>query len=109
MPPQKLYFLVYEPRTRFLGDFGSVQLLFSRALCHSLLVSILISAMVWVQNVSPAVDAVSQYPTIIAVCVSMTVFMMFIVSLRVYVRAVMIKMMGMDDWIVVLSAVCLSD
>jgi len=64
--------------------------------------------MVWVQNASPEVDAASDYPTIIAVCVSVTLFMMFIVGLRIYVRAIMIKMMGIDDWIVIFSAVCLS-
>lgn len=63
--------------------------------------------MVWVQNASPEVDAASNYPTIIAVCVSITVLMMVTVSTRIYVRAVMIKMMGMDDWIILFSAVCL--
>lgn len=63
--------------------------------------------MVWVQNASPEVDATSNYPTIIAVCVSITVLMMLTVSTRIYVRAVMIKMMGMDDWIILFSAVCL--
>jgi hypothetical protein len=63
--------------------------------------------MVWVQNASPEVDAASNYPTIIAVCVSITVLMMLTVSTRIYVRAVMIKMMGMDDWIILFSAVFL--
>lgn len=62
--------------------------------------------MVWVQNASPEVDAASNYPTIIAVCVSITVLMMVTVSTRIYVRAAMIKMMGMDDWIILFSAVC---
>jgi hypothetical protein len=59
----------------------------------------------WVQNASPAVDAASNYPTIIAVCVCLTAFMTTFVGLRVYVRAVMLKLFGIDDWIIVFSAV----
>ena len=63
--------------------------------------------MVWVQNASPEVDAASTYPTITAVCVCITVLMLCIVSTRIYVRAFMMKMMGMDDWVILFSAVCL--
>jgi len=60
----------------------------------------------WVENASPAVDDASNYPEIIAVCVCLTVFMTVFVGLRVYVRAFMLKVMGIDDWITVFSAVC---
>jgi hypothetical protein len=59
----------------------------------------------WVQNASAEVDAVSNYPTIISVCISMTIFMTTIVSLRIYVRAYFLKLMGLDDWTIVFSAV----
>jgi hypothetical protein len=59
----------------------------------------------WIQNASPEVDAASNYPTIIAVCISVTAFMMIIVSLRLYVRAHMLHVMGLDDWTILFSAV----
>lgn len=59
----------------------------------------------WVENASPAVDAASNYRTIIPVCVCMTVFMTLIVSLRIYVRGHMLKVLGADDWTIVFSAV----
>jgi hypothetical protein len=60
----------------------------------------------WVENASPAVDDVSKYPEIIAVCVCLTIFMVVLVGLRVYVRAFMLKVTGVDDWIIIFSAVC---
>ena len=60
----------------------------------------------WVENASPAVDDVSKYPEIIAVCVCLTLFMVVLVGLRVYVRAFMLKVTGVDDWIIIFSAVC---
>lgn len=42
--------------------------------------------MVWVKNVSPAVDSQSRYPTIIAICVVLTVLMIIVVALRIYVH-----------------------
>lgn len=61
----------------------------------------------WVQNASPEVDAASNYPTIISVCLSMTIFMTAVVSLRIYVRAILLKLMGLDDWTIIFSAVSL--
>jgi hypothetical protein len=60
----------------------------------------------WVENASPAVDSASEYPEIIAVCVCLALFMTALVGLRVYVRAFMLKTMGVDDWIIVFSAIC---
>jgi hypothetical protein len=62
----------------------------------------------WVQNASPEVDAASNYPTIISVCISMTIFMTTVVSLRIYVRAFLLKLMGTDDWTIIFSAVSLA-
>ena len=62
----------------------------------------------WVQNASPEVDAASNYPTIISVCISMTIFMTSVVSVRIYVRAFLLKLMGIDDWTIIFSAVSLA-
>jgi hypothetical protein len=59
----------------------------------------------WVQNASPEVDAASDYPTIISVCICMTIFMMAVVSLRIYVRVILLKLMGIDDWTIIFAAV----
>lgn len=62
----------------------------------------------WIENASPEVEAASNYPTIISVCISMTIFMTAVVSLRIYVRAFLLKLMGLDDWAIILSAVSLT-
>jgi hypothetical protein len=56
--------------------------------------------MPWVQHVAPEVEAVSQYPTILWVCCSLTLFMLVVVALRAYVRIVRVKNFGMDDTLV---------
>ncbi|KAI9892305.1 MAG: hypothetical protein M1814_001504 [Vezdaea aestivalis] len=60
----------------------------------------------WVHNGSPTIDDGSQYPTIVAVCVTLTAWMLVIVCLRGYVRAVMLRSFGADDWTILFSAVC---
>ncbi|KAM5465020.1 hypothetical protein MauCBS54593_006653 [Microsporum audouinii] len=62
--------------------------------------------MQWVYHVSPEVNAISQYPTILAVCISLTFVMTVVVCLRVWVRAVWKKSFGVDDAVIVSSAVC---
>jgi hypothetical protein len=47
----------------------------------------------WVQNASREVDAASNYPTIVSVCISMTIFLTTIVSLRIYVREFLLELM----------------
>jgi len=59
----------------------------------------------WVHDATLAVNAQSQYPTILGVCVSLTLFMVSVVCLRFYVRGVMIRSIGWDDWVVLASAV----
>jgi hypothetical protein len=56
--------------------------------------------MPWVQHVTPEVEAVSLYPTILWVWCSLTLFMLLVVALRTYVRIVRVKNFGMDDTIV---------
>ncbi|OAL71792.1 integral membrane protein [Trichophyton violaceum] len=60
----------------------------------------------WVYYVSPEVNAISQYPTILAVCISLTFVMTVVVCLRIWVRAVWKKSFGVDDAVIVSSAVC---
>lgn len=63
--------------------------------------------MPWVQHVSPEVEAVSQYPTILWVCGSLTLLMVFVVALRTYVRVVKVENFGLDDKLVLGGAVSL--
>ena len=41
----------------------------------------------WVHNASPEVEAASQYPLILGVCLGLTILMVFTVSLRLFLRA----------------------
>ena len=61
--------------------------------------------MVWVQNATPEIDARSQWPTILAVCLCLTILMTVTVGLRGYVRVIMLKTVGNDDWVILASAV----
>jgi hypothetical protein len=59
----------------------------------------------WVYNGSPEIDAQSQYPKIMAVSIVLTLIMTVILSLRWYVRAVMLRNVGIDDWVILAAAV----
>ena len=61
----------------------------------------------WVHNAPPEVNAISRYPTILAVCISLTAVMTAIIAVRGYVRAVMLKSIGADDWTILFSGVSL--
>lgn len=61
--------------------------------------------MTWVHNASPEVDAESQWPTIVAVCIALTFVMTVTVGLRGYTRAIMLKTLWADDWVILFSAV----
>lgn len=61
--------------------------------------------MLWVQHASQAVNDKSQWPTILAVVLSLTVVMVTTVALRGYVRGFMLKTIGKDDWVILFSAV----
>ncbi|POR39180.1 Uncharacterized protein TPAR_00619 [Tolypocladium paradoxum] len=56
----------------------------------------------WVDNATPEVDAESQYPTIIAICVVLSVLSMAVVSCRLYIRGTA-RGLASDDWMAALS------
>lgn len=58
----------------------------------------------WVYNASPEVEAASQYPLILGVCVSLTILMIITVCLRLYVRA-QASRLGSADYVMVVSMV----
>ena len=64
--------------------------------------------MPWVYNASPEVESLSEYPRLLAVCVSLTFVMAVIVGMRFYVRGKILKSFGPDDWTILGSAVRLS-
>jgi hypothetical protein len=59
----------------------------------------------WIHNGSAELDHESKYKQILAVSIVLTVFMSIVVGLRGYVRGVMLKTLGWDDYIVFLAAV----
>ncbi|PHH69009.1 hypothetical protein CDD83_5862 [Cordyceps sp. RAO-2017] len=58
----------------------------------------------WVVNASPEVDAESQYPTIIAICVVLSLLSIATVSCRLWIRATA-RGLAADDWMAALSMV----
>ncbi len=60
----------------------------------------------WIYNATPAVTAQSQYPTILGVCIALTTLMTIVIGLRAYVRVVLLKSVGADDWTILFSAIC---
>ncbi|KAI9884094.1 MAG: swr1 complex component [Watsoniomyces obsoletus] len=60
----------------------------------------------WVYNATPAVAAQSQYPTILGVTISLTALMTIVMGLRGYVRLVLLKSVGPDDYTILFSAIC---
>jgi hypothetical protein len=59
----------------------------------------------WVHNGSAELDHESRYKQIMAVSITLTVVMSIAVSLRAYVRTVMLKTLGADDWVIFVTAV----
>ncbi|KAJ5609866.1 hypothetical protein N7528_009132 [Penicillium herquei] len=53
----------------------------------------------WVYNATPEVDAASEYRLILPVCITLTVLMVIIVSLRLVIRATL----GPADWVMVVG------
>jgi uncharacterized membrane protein YcaP (DUF421 family) len=58
----------------------------------------------WVYNVTPEVEAVSQYRLILGVCLSLTILMAITVSLRMFVRA-QVSRLAAADYVMVVSMV----
>lgn len=59
----------------------------------------------WVHNGSVELDNESRYKQIMAVSITLTVIMSVAVSLRAYVRTIMLKTLGADDWVIFVTAV----
>jgi len=59
----------------------------------------------WVHNADAATNAASQWPLIVAVCVVLTAIMTVTVCLRLYVRAIMVKAVGVDDYVMIFCMV----
>jgi len=59
----------------------------------------------WVHNADEATNATSQWPLILGVCIGLTIFMTIIAALRFYVRAIILRTIGSDDWVILFSAV----
>lgn len=58
----------------------------------------------WVLNATPKVDAQSEYPTIIAICVVLSVLSTAVVGTRLYIRHSK-RGLASDDWMAGLSMV----
>jgi hypothetical protein len=59
----------------------------------------------WVHNASPEVNAQSQWPLILGVCVGLSAIMAISVALRLYVRSRILSSVGTDDYVILFSAV----
>jgi hypothetical protein len=59
----------------------------------------------WVHNGSAEQDHESKYEQILAVSIVLTVVMSIVVVLRGYVRGVMLKTLGWDDFVIFVAAV----
>ena len=62
--------------------------------------------MPWVYNADAHANAMSEYPKIVTVCITLTVVMATIVGMRVYVRGRILRSFGPDDWTIIAAAVC---
>lgn len=58
----------------------------------------------WVYNATPDVEAVSQYPVVLGVCLSLTILMVITVCLRLFMRA-QASRLGAADYVMVMSMV----
>lgn len=59
----------------------------------------------WINNGSEQLDAVSKYPTILGVCIALSVLLIIVVAMRAYTRIKILNSLGFDDWVIFFSAV----
>jgi len=59
----------------------------------------------WTHNVTPEVEAKSNWLQIVVVCIVLSLLMTAVVALRGYVRAVMLRTVGWADWVIYFSCV----
>ena len=61
--------------------------------------------MVWINNGTPELDQISEYRTILGVCISLTIITIAIVALRGFTRAHILHVLGVDDYVIFFSCV----
>ncbi|KAL8657432.1 MAG: hypothetical protein Q9226_001925 [Calogaya cf. arnoldii] len=59
----------------------------------------------WIHNGSDHLDAISDYRTILGVCITLPIIMTIVVGMRAYTRIKLLESIGIDDWIIFFSAV----
>ena len=59
----------------------------------------------WVQNVTPEVQALSHYQSIIGVCLATTILMCIFVLMRMYLKIFILKTLGSSDIVTACCAV----
>ena len=64
--------------------------------------------MTWVINGSSHLDHISNYKTILGVCIALPILTTTIVAARAYTRAILLKVLGLDDWVIFFSTVSAS-
>ena len=62
-------------------------------------------AMTWIINGTPELDHISNYRTILGVCIALPILTTFVVGARAYTRTVLLKVLGLDDWVIFFSTV----
>lgn len=61
--------------------------------------------MTWVINGSSHLDNISNYKTILGVCIALPILTTTVVAARAYTRAILLKVLGLDDWVTFFSTV----
>ena len=59
----------------------------------------------WIHNGSQQLDEISDYRTILGVCIALPILMVVIVGMRAYTRIKLLHSIGLDDWIIFFSTV----
>lgn len=59
----------------------------------------------WIHNGSEHLDAISDYRTILGVCIALPILMVIVVAMRAYTRVKILNSLGFDDWVIFFSAV----
>lgn len=59
----------------------------------------------WIWYTSPAISSQSRYRSIVGVAMSLTALMTVVVAARFYVRWSIVRKLGKDDYVTIISAV----
>ncbi|KAL8752082.1 MAG: hypothetical protein Q9199_005985 [Rusavskia elegans] len=60
----------------------------------------------WIHNGSQQLDEISDYRTILGVCIALPILMVIVVGMRAYTRIKLLNSIGLDDWIIFFSTLC---